>query len=197
MWIDIGSIMHVGWSPLSLYKYNIDQLIGAFCTTQQTRYINTMLNQYWTTVYDAGPTLDQQWVDVSYLLGSMGMYPVMFQYRTSFADSDPALKQHCTINMDSRLHSTNKLTIAITFKQDTSIQCCFNVGPASQTVIPQQTQNICITFIQRRLNVLDVGTTLYKCYTNVLCLLGQHESNIETSQSVYVVRFDKQISLYS
>ena len=36
----------------------------------------------------------------------------------------------------------------------------------------QQTQNICITFIQRRLNVFDVGPTLYKCYTNVLYLLG-------------------------
>ena len=34
-----------------------------------------------------------------------------------------------------------------------------------------QTQNICITFIQRRPNVFDVGPTLYKCYTNVLCLL--------------------------
>ena len=36
----------------------------------------------------------------------------------------------------------------------------------------QQTQRICITFIQRRPNVFDVGPTLYKCYTNVLCLLG-------------------------
>ena len=36
----------------------------------------------------------------------------------------------------------------------------------------QQTQNICITLIQRRPNVFDVGPTLYKCYTNVLCLLG-------------------------
>ena len=32
----------------------------------------------------------------------------------------------------------------------------------------QQTQNICITFVQRRLNVLNVGPTLYKCYTNVV-----------------------------
>ena len=32
--------------------------------------------------------------------------------------------------------------------------------------IPRETQNICITFVQ--------PTTLYKCYTNVLCLLGQH-----------------------
>ena len=36
----------------------------------------------------------------------------------------------------------------------------------------QQTQNICITFIQRRPNVFDVGPTLYKWYANVLCLLG-------------------------
>ena len=36
----------------------------------------------------------------------------------------------------------------------------------------QQTQNIYITFIQRRPNVFDVGPTLYKCHTNVLCLLG-------------------------
>ena len=36
---------------------------------------------------------------------------------------------------------------------------------------PQQTQNICITFVQRRPDVFDVGPTLYKCYTNILCLL--------------------------
>ena len=36
----------------------------------------------------------------------------------------------------------------------------------------QQTQNICITFPQRRPNVFDVGPTLYKCYKTVLCLLG-------------------------
>ena len=32
--------------------------------------------------------------------------------------------------------------------------------------------NICITFVQCRLNVFDVGPTLYKCYTNVLRLPG-------------------------
>ena len=37
---------------------------------------------------------------------------------------------------------------------------------------PQQTENICITFIQRRSNVFDVGPTLYKCYTNIFYLLG-------------------------
>ena len=40
----------------------------------------------------------------------------------------------------------------------------------------QQTQNICITFVQCWSNVEDVGTTLYKCYTNALYLpLGQHQ----------------------
>ena len=34
------------------------------------------------------------------------------------------------------------------------------------------TQNTCITVVQRRPNVFDVGPTLYKCYTNALCLLG-------------------------
>ena len=38
--------------------------------------------------------------------------------------------------------------------------------------LTQHTQYICITFVQRRPNVFDVGPALYKCYTNVLCLLG-------------------------
>ena len=36
----------------------------------------------------------------------------------------------------------------------------------------QQTQNICMTFVQCWTYVEDVGPTWYKCYTNVLCLLG-------------------------
>ena len=39
-------------------------------------------------------------------------------------------------------------------------------------VYSQRTQNMCIIFIQRWPNVFDVGPTLNKCYTNVLCLLG-------------------------
>ena len=34
----------------------------------------------------------------------------------------------------------------------------------------QHTQTICITFVQHCPNVFDIGSTLYKCYTNVLCL---------------------------
>ena len=31
--------------------------------------------------------------------------------------------------------------------------------------------HICITFVQCQPNIFDVGPTLYKCYTNILCLL--------------------------
>ena len=39
----------------------------------------------------------------------------------------------------------------------------------------QQTQHICIIFIQRRPNVFDVCPALYS-HTNVLCLLGVNTS---------------------
>ena len=42
----------------------------------------------------------------------------------------------------------------------------------SQQTLSQQTQNICITFIQRWPNVLNVGPTLHKFYTDSLYLLG-------------------------
>ena len=48
-------------------------------------------------------------------------------------------------------------------------------------VTPKQTQHIFITLIQRRPNIFDVGPILYKCYTNVLCLLWprwRHHTNI-------------------
>ena len=44
----------------------------------------------------------------------------------------------------------------------------------SSVVEGGSTQNICITFIQCRPSIFDFGPTLYKCYTNVLRLLGQH-----------------------
>ena len=55
-------------------------------------------------------------------------------------------------------------------------------------MVTQQTQNICITFVQLWPNVSDVVPALYKCYrsTNVLCLLGRrcHHGN----SLVYVIR---------
>ena len=40
----------------------------------------------------------------------------------------------------------------------------------------QQTRDICITVIQRRPNVFDVGSTLYKVIQMILCLLGVNTS---------------------
>ena len=41
-------------------------------------------------------------------------------------------------------------------------------------------KNICIQFVQRRPRVFDVGPTMYKCYTNILCLLGIASNNLQT-----------------
>ena len=42
--------------------------------------------------------------------------------------------------------------------------------------IPSKQKNICITYVQCRPNVSDVGPTLYTCYKYVLCLLGRSYS---------------------
>ena len=42
----------------------------------------------------------------------------------------------------------------------------------TQDLQSQQTRSICIAFVQCWTYVEDVGSKLYKCYTNVLCLLG-------------------------
>ena len=42
----------------------------------------------------------------------------------------------------------------------------------NNTYVTSSTYNICITIIQCWSNVEDVGSTLNKCYTNVVCLLG-------------------------
>ena len=62
---------------------------------------------------------------------------------------------------------------------------------------PQQTQNICITFIQCRPNVFDVGPTLYKCHTSILCLLGYTECHVpDPSYSDFEPCFHNIKSLY-
>ena len=43
-----------------------------------------------------------------------------------------------------------------------------SVGSNYYSSTAQQTQNICIKFVQHRPNIFDVGPTLYKCYANVL-----------------------------
>ena len=52
--------------------------------------------------------------------------------------------------------------------------------------LPQQTQNICITIVQCWTNVGDAGPTLYKCYTNVLCLLGNPYFHLLCKSHLYL-----------
>ena len=47
--------------------------------------------------------------------------------------------------------------------------------PQAYIDIPVNTKHL-YDFVQCWTNVEDVGPTLYKCYTNVLCLLGQEDS---------------------
>ena len=50
--------------------------------------------------------------------------------------------------------------------------------------LSQQTKYICITFIQRRPNIFDVGPALYKCYTFFCAHWDVHQT---TPHSVRVV----------
>ena len=58
----------------------------------------------------------------------------------------------------------NKLTILLRDVETALPQVCI--------YIPVNTKHL-YDFMQCWTNVEDVGPTLYKCYTNVLCLLGQ------------------------
>ena len=71
-------------------------------------------------------------------------------------------------------------------KKDTKIQVQFNDRHS------QLTQNICITFVQSWTNVEDIGPTLYKYYTNVLCYwvtarAGIHQRAVKHVEEVYAV----------
>ena len=76
--------------------------------------------------------------------------------------------------------------------QALQFQYIYVINFKNEICLQQQTQNFCITFIQRRSNVFDVGPTLYKCYTNVLCLLGYGRCNlIFTNLSMFIIKRKK------
>ena len=62
-------------------------------------------------------------------------------------------------------------------------------------LISQKIQNICLTFVQRRPNVFDVGPTLYKCHTNVLCLRGSDNVDSEGGGEVENVSISLTLSV--
>ena len=70
----------------ALTQTNLNEFFKQLCTPKQTGDIDPMLNQCWSTVHDAGPTLVQHCVDVSYLLGQKCISEYYFMSR--FADYD-------------------------------------------------------------------------------------------------------------
>ena len=57
----------------------------------------------------------------------------------------------------------------------------WNIYVLILSTITKQTQNNCIIFIQRRPNVFDVGSTLYKFYTNLFLFAGKLPSKAITA----------------
>ena len=79
---------HLPWPycamSVSLTQETIHKILPMLILpSHQTRDIETLLLQCWATVYDAGQTLKQQWLNVSWLLG----WPIL-------VDSGPTLNQH-------------------------------------------------------------------------------------------------------
>ena len=137
--------------------------------------------QYWLIVYDAGPTLSHHWLNVSCSLGyrqkegqrSTASHVCRMYFRLCDVDHMVTFSVHFY-----KLKENVVLVLCICLLMYTTL----NVSKGSsqhwlnhtysEHTSSQQTQSNCITFIQRRPNVFDVGPTLYKCYTYVLCLLG-------------------------
>ena len=55
----------------------------------------------------------------------------------------------------------------------------------TQIIVSQQTRNICITFVQRRPNVFDVGPPLYTCYKKALCLFTGIGSDKDCGSAIF------------
>ena len=70
-------------------------------------------------------------------------------------------------------------------------QVCWQAGTwcAGRWNVTQRTQNISITFVQRRPNVFDVGPTLYKCNTNVV-----YWETFTPSMHVYVTQLQDKVT---
>ena len=79
-------------------------------------------------------------------------------------------------------------------------KCCVCRGPIPcpqskphKAAPAQQTQNICLTFVQRRPNVFDAGPTLYKCYTNVWGFSGG-QPRLRTPQNLHLQRLPESLA---
>ena len=63
--------VNMAWKP----RCTLSGAVRPPVSLQQTRDIEPLLVQCWASVYDAGPTLNQQWLNVSCLLRGLLLYP--------------------------------------------------------------------------------------------------------------------------
>ena len=88
--------------------------------TEQTRDIEPLLFQCWVSVVDGGPTIKQQWLNISCYKGIRYIKPISGQCWPSVADSGP---------------TSNQQWVNVSFLLGTlKIRCLSNAGPTSQTV---------------------------------------------------------------
>ena len=129
-----------------------------------------MPNQHWHRVCDAGPTLKDR----------------CFSVCVGWVTSQPNAVAETFVRLTLVHRPRRRTNVTPTLCQRLMFAGCWLVVSGQSVHQPvvasgqlpvietpaQLTQNICIAFGQCWTNVEDVGPTLYKCYTHVLCLQG-------------------------
>ena len=72
---------HQGKTCKSILHYNVP--------SQQTRHMDSMPDQCWATVCDAGPTLIRHWINVSFLLGCDSFPKACIQFCSKSSERPP------------------------------------------------------------------------------------------------------------
>ena len=103
--------------------------------TKQTRDIHPVLVEWWASVVDGGPTLHQQWVNVSCLLESQLSLPVRFPYNTTRRYNAKAkyfVQHRANIHLMCGMGYADGGDGTINQIQHLYL---YNVGPASSTLV--------------------------------------------------------------
>ena len=126
----------------------------------QTRDVDPMSGYCWPTVYDAEQTVAQYWVAVSCLMPRW-MW-------ASVTDSGPTLPRFGSNHVSVSL---TRKCVGVTCISPMPGRVCWPLTADSGPLSTQRAQSICVAFVQCWTNVENVGPTLQKCCTRVLCLL--------------------------
>ena len=74
------------WMQIIIIKFLESMCLKTgLSTCQQTRYVEPMVVQFWASVADGGPALNQHWVDVSCLCGPDKPHCLLFIYNPNGA----------------------------------------------------------------------------------------------------------------